>query len=403
MAEKIIKTTFLLRRGTAAQWAEHNPILRAGEPGFELDTKKLKIGNGEDAFNDLPYIGVDEINFEIPGLDEAEVGQIAVKGENGLEWKDEVIPMTKAEIEALIREGIVAANKGIEDKEEFKAAFAQTGMIKLGADMELEAGDAIRIPADADVILDLNGKKLSTKAAITPLTIMGGSLTIKNGTIESASKEAVLANGGNLVIEDAVLTSGKQCIAAQNATIQFDSGEINSTEACFALIRNTNLVVNGGKLTAANNGAIMGYGSPGYNGNKIEINGGEISTHVSAESAGKGYIAHGIYMPNADELILNDGIINVENGAGIVCRGGKTTINGGVITTTGTATGKVGDSRQVVSCAPIVYDKNSAYPGMDSLEIIINEGVTLNSEAEIENGIQILTSEETPNIKDNRA
>lgn len=55
-----IKTTFQLRRGNAEVWAKNNPVLAAGEPGFELDTGKLKIGNGSDAYNDLPYVGTIE-------------------------------------------------------------------------------------------------------------------------------------------------------------------------------------------------------------------------------------------------------------------------------------------------------------------------------------------------------
>lgn len=51
----------LLKRGTAARWVELNLILAAGEPGFEYDTKKLKIGDGNTAWNDLPYVGSEEL------------------------------------------------------------------------------------------------------------------------------------------------------------------------------------------------------------------------------------------------------------------------------------------------------------------------------------------------------
>jgi hypothetical protein len=47
--------TIQLRRGTAAQWVTANPTLAAGEPGFETDTRKLKIGNGSTAWNLLQY------------------------------------------------------------------------------------------------------------------------------------------------------------------------------------------------------------------------------------------------------------------------------------------------------------------------------------------------------------
>lgn len=45
------------RRDTKARWAEYNPILLEGEPGYELDTDQYKLGDGEHAWNDLPYRG----------------------------------------------------------------------------------------------------------------------------------------------------------------------------------------------------------------------------------------------------------------------------------------------------------------------------------------------------------
>jgi hypothetical protein len=49
-----------LRRGTAAEWTASLPqpngeVLRLGEPGYEKDTGKLKIGDGINGWNDLPY------------------------------------------------------------------------------------------------------------------------------------------------------------------------------------------------------------------------------------------------------------------------------------------------------------------------------------------------------------
>lgn len=43
------------RRGTAAQWTSANPILAAGEIGFETDTGQFKIGNGSSAWSALSY------------------------------------------------------------------------------------------------------------------------------------------------------------------------------------------------------------------------------------------------------------------------------------------------------------------------------------------------------------
>lgn len=46
---------FKLRRGLASAWTLKNPVLLAGEPGFELDTHRYKIGNGVDVWTNLPY------------------------------------------------------------------------------------------------------------------------------------------------------------------------------------------------------------------------------------------------------------------------------------------------------------------------------------------------------------
>jgi hypothetical protein len=45
------------RRGTAAEWSSANPVLSVGEFGFEIDTLKLKVGNGLTAWNTLTYVG----------------------------------------------------------------------------------------------------------------------------------------------------------------------------------------------------------------------------------------------------------------------------------------------------------------------------------------------------------
>ena len=63
----VVNTTFKLKRGTAARWAEVNPVLEQGEPGFVYDSNRLKVGDGITPWNDLPYIdGKTEVaNFEI--------------------------------------------------------------------------------------------------------------------------------------------------------------------------------------------------------------------------------------------------------------------------------------------------------------------------------------------------
>lgn len=42
------------RRGTLAEWTAANPVLLAGEIGFETDTHMIRVGDGVSAFLDLP-------------------------------------------------------------------------------------------------------------------------------------------------------------------------------------------------------------------------------------------------------------------------------------------------------------------------------------------------------------
>jgi len=52
-----VVTQIQVRRGTASQWTATNPVLAAGEWGYESDTNKAKIGNGSSAWNSLSYFG----------------------------------------------------------------------------------------------------------------------------------------------------------------------------------------------------------------------------------------------------------------------------------------------------------------------------------------------------------
>lgn len=52
------------RRGTQAQWRAAAPVLLAGEPGYETDTGRHKIGDGSTTWTDLPYF-LDEEALEV--------------------------------------------------------------------------------------------------------------------------------------------------------------------------------------------------------------------------------------------------------------------------------------------------------------------------------------------------
>lgn len=54
---KKIKPPLQFKRGTARAFLTVDPVLLDGQPAFELDTMKLKIGDGYHRYSMLPYIG----------------------------------------------------------------------------------------------------------------------------------------------------------------------------------------------------------------------------------------------------------------------------------------------------------------------------------------------------------
>lgn len=45
------------KRGLAIKWVQKDPVLESGEPGYEEDTGKFKIGDGIKTWTQLPYAG----------------------------------------------------------------------------------------------------------------------------------------------------------------------------------------------------------------------------------------------------------------------------------------------------------------------------------------------------------
>jgi hypothetical protein len=82
-------TKIQLRRDLSSNWASTNPILAQGEPGVELDTNNMKIGDGVKAWNDLAYtvqdsgltpvfVSMDDYYSQAPRISEDGVNWTAV-------------------------------------------------------------------------------------------------------------------------------------------------------------------------------------------------------------------------------------------------------------------------------------------------------------------------------------
>lgn len=80
-------TQIKLRRDTLANFTSSNPVLGAGEPAYETDTKKLKIGDGSTAYTQLAYFsagsggGSADITATLPLKIENDVISLEVDGQ----------------------------------------------------------------------------------------------------------------------------------------------------------------------------------------------------------------------------------------------------------------------------------------------------------------------------------
>lgn len=57
--------------GISDDWIAQNPVLALGQPAWEVDTLKGKVGDGSTAYNDLAYSIGDIYNGEIPQIDDS--------------------------------------------------------------------------------------------------------------------------------------------------------------------------------------------------------------------------------------------------------------------------------------------------------------------------------------------
>ena len=93
-------TQIKLRRDTSANFTSANPILGQGEPAYETDTKKLKIGDGTTAYTQLEYFSagggstditatLDELGNEVNGLS----GRVTAAEADIMKKEDKLTPV----------------------------------------------------------------------------------------------------------------------------------------------------------------------------------------------------------------------------------------------------------------------------------------------------------------------
>ena len=224
----------------------------------------------------------------------------------------------------------------VTEAESLTAALTRGESVRLAGDMTL--GEVITIPADKDVIIDLNGKQLTTNVVEQPVLkgAPGSSITVLNGTINGGSRDTAVQLVGSSAAFSGVTIQGRLLIDDKN-----ESNE-NGTVSVVRLSNCTLKTVGDkqGGVHVFGNGAasssrtvllvedctiestfagILGDGSDGCYGTDIQV----LNSTVKGKNAG-------IYQPQRGSRLLVQNS-TVEGMTGIAVKGGTVTIRNCIV------------------------------------------------------------------------
>lgn len=257
-----------------------------------------------------------------------------------------------------------------------------------------KGGETVRLLADVNLSQTLvfpAGKTVHLNLMGHNLTSTGTALLI-NGTtdIQDTKKTGMVESTKNVAVA-----------VGDNAKVTVYSGTLKGREG--AIITGTStgatIVVRGSnaKLIATDNAVIAGNGTNrAGKSNTIDIKNGTFEGSIVSE----GYIACGIYAPWNDNVTVSGGTFNINNGVGILARAGNVKVTGGTFNCTGgDKTGWVGDNKNQIPCASLVFDSAANYPALTSDSKILVRGGTFSTDpsangATLDSGYSVVKSED---------
>lgn len=174
-----------------------------------------------------------------------------------------------------------------------------------------DCNEPATISGGKHITIDLDGHTWASPDGVTPLTVNGADVIVRNGTIRSK---------GNACVRAGVKDSPYQ----SNITLDSDLDLVSEDFVCLFITRGAT-VDTSADMTANGEGAcIQGNGAQPHWGNSCTIRGGVISAPNSTA----------IYWPQVGDLIVRGG--DISGLTGIEVRAGSLLITGGNITSTAT-------------------------------------------------------------------
>lgn len=257
MAVDFIIESIQLRRDTEADWTSNNPTLLEGEAGYELDTGKLKIGDGSTAWTSLSYIS----------------GVGGGGGASQLTDLTDVSSSTKTNRNVLVANGTTFVSR----------ALTEADISDLGSYATVASQDA------QDTLISSNAANIAAN------------------TSNIATNTAKVSADGSINTHSDVDTSG----AVDGQVLKLSSGVWvpSSDTAATSLVNLTDVV----SASNTNRFALMANGTTGYVGRALEL--ADISDYADTSLS-----ATDQFIPSNTTRIIDlnavNGRLKVQNGSG---------------------------------------------------------------------------------------
>ncbi len=185
-AGQIIK----VRRGTAAAWTSGNPTLAAGEPGYETDTGKIKIGDGSTAWNSLAYRFTGAVTFGTPAITlgtSAAAGSIdePIRRDSTIVAFDATVPVTQA-----FGDSAATGSAAVAARRDHKHAMPANPLIESGGPTTLAFGaipDGDLLQRSGSSIIGVAPASASAMTLICDQLLTGSQATFDTNTILSGN------------------------------------------------------------------------------------------------------------------------------------------------------------------------------------------------------------------------
>ena len=191
-----------LRRGTASGWTSANPILAAGELGYETDTGKAKVGDGSTAWTSLSYLVQWSTITGRPTVIASGSTQSEARTAIGLGSVDDTADAAK---------NVLSATKLTTARTINGVSFDGTANVTVA--------DSTKVPTTRTV----NGKALSADVTLTQDDVASGT-TNKVYTATEQTKLAGIATGATANSTEATgATGGTLALRDSNANLTADN------------------------------------------------------------------------------------------------------------------------------------------------------------------------------------